>query len=262
MVLICVLSLCGLLSCGLEEFYYIEFIPEDNTNIYDTNAIINLPSSGYEGYTTYFENFIIFYRIYISGGTPVQTSDLKSNSTDRALINQSLNADFNAFYPLTVTTSTSVPTTSNLETTFGNRSYYVLNLENDNINSILGSGSLGQALAIAFPPNPGVEPTLTLNNGVPYTLRRAASGATPAGQSGQSAVLNPRPNRNLLNSSALYNNDNITNFNTDTVAYTVNTPRYTYISMYIAAKGYGGMPPLPIYSQPTFIGIFRLADSG
>jgi hypothetical protein len=32
--------------------------------------------------------------------------------------------------------------------------------------------------------------------------------------------------------------------------------------MYIAAKGSGGMPPLPIFSQPTFIGIFRLADSG
>jgi len=256
MVLICVLSLCGLLSCGLEEFYYIDYIPQGDYN--DTNAVITLPSRGYEGYTTYFDNFIIFYRIYISGVTQVQTGDnLRTNSVDRSNINQSLNADYTFFYSFTDITSTTV-NTSNLETTFGSRGYYVLTLENAEINNVLGSGSLGNRLEIAFPPNPREEPTLTLNNGDPHKLRRAA--AAPAGQS--SVIFSPRPNRNLLNSSALYNNDNITLGNTDTVAYTADTPRYTYVSLYIAARGRGGTPPLPIFSQPTFIGIFRLADSG
>jgi len=254
--LICVLSLCGLLSCGLEEFYYIDYIPQGDYTL--SNAVINLPSRGYEGYTAYFENFIIFYRIYISGGTQVQTGDnLRTNSTDRSAINTALNSHYTYFSSFTDITSTA-PNTSNLETTFGSRGYYVLNLENNNINNVLGSGSLGSRLEIAFPPNPGQEPTLTINNGDPHKLRRAR--AAPAGQS--SVIFSPRPNWNLLNSSVLYNNDNITLGNTDTEAYSVDTPRYTYISMYIAAKGSGGMPPLPIFSQPTFIGIFRLADSG
>jgi hypothetical protein len=253
--LICVLSLCGLLSCGLEsDAYFEDYIPRSDYN--GIRSFIDLPSDNAEN--TVFSNFMIFYRIYISGGTQVQTGEyLRDDSAARSAINPSLNTDYNTLYRLTDITITTV-NTSNLENTFSNQGYYVLNLENADINRVLGSDALRKRLEIAFPPNPGEEPTLTIN-GVSHILQRARGA--PAGQS---VIFNPRPDRNLLNSPALYNNDNITNFNTDTVAYNADTSRYTYVSMYIIAKGMStsDMPPRSVYIQPTFIGIFRLADSG
>jgi len=254
---LCLLSLGGLLSCGLEAFYYIDYIPQSDYR--DTSSTVNLPSSGTEGYSAYFNNFIIFYRIYTSGEF-IETGDyLRENSTVRGTINSTLNSDFNGLYSLTDITSTSV-NTSNLESTFGNRRYSLLTLENANINSVLGSGSLGQRLDIMFSPVAGTRPTLTLNGGAPYYLQRAVSnnGVNPP------IEFNPKPNQELLNHPDLYNTTYINNNESADVA-TSNAAdvRYTYICMYIAARGTSmEMPPRTIYSQPTFIGIFRLANSG
>jgi len=265
--LICILSLGGLLSCGLEEYYYIDYIPRRDYE--STRAILDLPSSSTEGYN-YFDNFIIFYRIYISESNASPGRPLESDSGLRSAISSAFNSDYNGLYSLTDITSTSV-NTSNLENTFSNRNYFLLSLEGAAINNVLGSGSLGRRLYIAFPPNPGDQPTLTVYNpltdGDPtdsaYTQPRYALQRAVANQiSGIS--FEALPDRRFLNHPDLYNTANITSGrNADVAANSAANLLYTYVSMYIAAKGRSTeMPPRIIYSQPTFIGIFLLAPSG
>jgi len=247
----------GLLSCGLEEVYYLDYVSPLYVSYRDTDTSMRLPSSNDEGYS-YFDNFIIFYRIYISGNLVNTGDQLKEQASDRTAINATLNSDYNGLYSLTDILSTTV-NTSNLENTFSNRKYFLLTLENANINSVLGSGSLGGTLDIAFPPNPGVKPTLTINGGTPYYLQRAVEN-----QILNLYDLNPLPNRDFLNHPELYNSANVTSGrNADVAPNSAANVQYTYVSMYIAARGTSlEMPPRPIYSQPTFIGIFRLADWG
>ena len=249
------LSLGGLLSCGLETDYYIDYIPQSVYN--DTNSVIVLPSSGAEGYSTYFDNFIIFYRVYISGENPPTGNNLRTDSNARSAINATLNSDYIALDDFTNLTSTTV-NTSNLENTFSNRRYFLLALENADINTVLGSASLGGTLVIFFDTNNGVQPTLTIN-GVAYTLRRAVENRNL-----NLYDLNPQPDRRFLNHPDLYNAANATNELNADVATTSATAAqyYTFVSMYIAARGRSDeMPPRTIYSQPTFIGIFSLAEA-
>jgi hypothetical protein len=134
----------------------------------------------------------------------------------------------------------------------------LLTLKDANINGVLDSGSLGRSVNIAFPPDE--NPTLTVNR-VPYVLQRAVENEST------SPPLNfrPLPGRDFLNNQELLNIANVTNDANADVATnsTTDTLWYTYVSMYIAARGTSlEMPPRTIYSQPTFIGIFRLAESG
>jgi len=237
------------LSCGLEDIPYIDYIP-DGTMTDNNFASIWLPSNSNEGYSSYFTHFEIYYRIYISGeGLPglINTSEL------RRQVNGSLDSDFQGLYSLTDKTNTSI-IPSNLETTFNNRRYYKLTLEEDNIDNVLNSGSLGKTLDIQFSPLNGKRPVLLLN-GASYTLRRAVSGP--------SLNFNPVPdNRYFLNHPDLYNTANVTNdINADVATNTQTNPdlRYTYASMYIFAVGKDYLST--IYSQPTHIGIFRLAEA-
>ena len=252
-VFIGILSLGGLLSCGLEAYYYIDYIPLSDYRV--SSSAINLPSSSAEGYSTYFNNFVIFYRLYTSG-TDFPSTVLTADS--RSAINATLNSDYNVLYSYTDTASTSV-STANLENTFDARNYFKLTLEGVNINDVLGSQSLGRRLEIFFSTNNGEQPTLRLNGGTPYFLLRATEG--------QSRLFSPEPNRRFLNDPTLRDSakayPNATNINADVVAAGSGETRYTYVSMYIAASGISlEMPPQTIYSQPTFIGIFRLANSG
>jgi len=149
------------------------------------------------------------------------------------------------------TNTSAIPT--NLDTTFSNRRYFKLTLEEANIDSVFGRGSLGQTLEIRFSPINGELPILTLNGGTPYTLRRAISGP--------SLNFNPRPeNRYFLNHNDLNNTANATNdINADVATNTPTNPAFTYVSMYIFAIGKDYLST--IYSQPTHIGIFRLAEA-
>jgi hypothetical protein len=241
------LSLC-LYSCGLEDVLYIDYIPEGSMTD-NTYARIQLPSSSSEGYSNYFSYFRIFYRIYISGeglSGSINTSSLRSQ------VNSYLNSDFNGLSGLTDITSTTV-NTSNLETTFSNRKYFMLALEETNMDSVLGSGSLGKTLEIRFDPRNGERPVLLLN-GVSYTLQRAVSGPN--------ILFRPEPDRYFLNHPDLYDTAKVTNeINADVASNTqANTElKYTYVSMYIFAIGKDFITT--IYSQPTHIGIFRLAQA-
>jgi len=248
------LSFFGLLSCGLEDFPYIDYIP-DSTVTDNTSATIQLPSSSAEGYENppvgYFIRFEIFYRIYISS-EPL--TGLIDTSTIRRQINATLDSDFQGLYNLTDKTSTSA-NPSNLDTTFNTRRFFKLTLEEDNIDNVLGRGSLGRTLDVQFSPINGVRPILTLNN-VSYTLRRAVSGP--------SIIFDPLPdNRYFLNHADLFSTENANNdINADVAVNTQNipeSPRYTYVSMYIFALGRDYLTT--IYSQPTHLGIFRLAEA-
>ena len=251
-------SLFCLLSCGLEAFYYIDYIA--NSDMQDTTrATIRLPSSSDEGYNNYFTHFIIFYRIYISGE---QTDALIASTTTKDLfnrnINTNLNSDYDGLYSITDKTSTDV-STSNLENTFYRRTYFLLTLVNAdgspaNITSVLGSGSLGKTLEIAFSPVSAEAPRLILGTNV-YIPRRAIDGP--------SLNFTPKPDQDFFNHPDLYNTANITpQINPDVATNSGANIRYSYVSMYIAATGKTfELPPRTIYSQPTFIGVFRLAES-
>jgi hypothetical protein len=245
-----------LLSCGLESISYLENIPPGNYKDI-TGVSIRLPSDSAEGYPSYFDNFIIYYRIYISGDNP---SGVIDNDNTRTLINPMLNNDYNHFELYTDLISTTVPPLT--QDTFPNRGYYKLELEGADINRVLGSDSLGSNLEISFSTNTGVNPVLIVN-GRSHTLRRAANGP--------GTIFYPRPNRYFLNHSELYDSSNAINpsqntttINADVYGRTQTSPpsRYTYVSMYITAQGTSlDMPPQTIYSQPIFLGIFRLADA-
>jgi hypothetical protein len=233
------------LSCGLEDDPYLGYIFEfARTDNISANA--RLPSTGDQGYSAYFSHFEIYYRIYISD---LAVSSIIEGSL-LSQINSSLNSDFSGLRYLTDKTSTSA-NPSNLETVFSNRRYFKLTLEGANIDDVLDSSSLGGNLEIRFPGN--AMPVLSLN-GVSYTLQRANSGP--------SINFSPKPNRNFLNYPELYNTANVTNeINADVAAPNTNTPptpRYTYVSMYIFSIGKDYITT--IYSQPTYINIFRLAE--
>jgi len=249
-VIVLIISLSCLLSCGLEEVLYLDFVP-DGTITDVTSARVWLPPDTAEGYSNYFSHFAIFYRIYISGEA---LSGEINTSTLRSQINSSLNSDFSNLYDLTNKTSTSA-NPSALETTFNNRRFFKLTLEEDSIDNVLGKGSLGKTLDIRFSMTNGERPVLMMD-GVTYTLRRAVSGP--------SLEFRPVPeNRYFLNHPDLNNTANVTNeINADAAVPNSNTPltpRYTYVSMYIFAVGKQYITT--IYSQPTHIGIFRLAEA-
>ena len=235
-------------SCGLEAYYYIAPVPKDSITMELSNtATIKLPSSSYEGYSSYFTNFIIFYRVYISDtnqDTKIDTETLMET------INRSLRDDWRAIYPSTDITSTTVNTS--IGTLFSNRKYYTLELEGQDINSRLSNASLGATLAINFPTLNGVRPTMAIN-GTPYTLYRTNNGG----------VLKPEPDRYFLNSPDLYSSANTQDANKNADVADKSgispSPRYTYVSMYIAAQGQDYLTYF--YSMPTWIGVFKLPQS-
>jgi len=259
---VCFFSLFCLLSCGLEAFYYIDYIP--NGDIKDTTyAVIRLPSSSDDGYSNYFTHFIIFYRIYISDvPTEARIASPDTNNVFIDTLNSSLNSDFSSLYSRTNKTTTDV-VTSDLVNAFYNKKYFTLTLEREDINKVLSTGSLGKKLEILFSPVSGERPKLILNETNEYILRRATD--TPEGV--PTVPFNPRPERNLffLNYPELYDTANATTAINADVATNTNLKtefRYTYVSMYIAAAGKSfEVPPRNIYSQPTFVGVFRLAGS-
>jgi len=248
-ILFSLLSLLFLLSCGLDEVLFIDSIP-DGMMTDNTSASIRLPSpSSDNGYSSYFSRFVIYYRIYISGEA---LSGLIDTSSLRSQINSSLNSDYQSLYSLTDKTNASA-NPSNLENTFVNRNYFKLELEEDSIENVLGSGSMGQMLEIRFSPVNGQKPVLIMN-GAAYTLWRAVSGP--------SREFRPEPNRYFLNHYDLYDTSKAINeINADTATNSRTTPelRYTYVSMYIFAIGKDYITT--IYSQPTHLGIFRLPEA-
>jgi hypothetical protein len=249
-IVVCLLALLCLLGCGLETFYYIDYIGSVNY-VDDTRSTVRLPSSGADGYGAdqYFTHFMLFYRIYLTD------SYVPSGRLDaqQSVISSYLASDYNGLYPLTDITSTTV-SSSNLDNNFYNKNYFKLELGDARIDSVLDRGALGSTLEITFFTD---EPPQLTINGSSYPLERASASSTPG-------LLYPQPSdsRYFYNYPELCNVENATSeINADVARHSGTDIRYSFVSMYIAAVGRSfEMPPRTIYSQPAFIGIFRLPD--
>jgi hypothetical protein len=242
-----VLLLLG--TCGIEDYLYLEPVRESNIS-WDLNvrAAILLPYVSSQQFT----NFAIYYRIYISDES-IASSILPD---DMSKINSSLSQDYNTFLPYINADSTSVST--QIGTLFSNRKYFFLNTESLDINDLLSSSSMGQTIVIDFAPINGRPPTIQLAGGTEYVLLRT----TGKGISGSSDFdIKPDNNRTFINTSELNSSANaVSTVNNDVADKAVAGSRYTYVSMYIVSTGHDLISYSPIYSQPAFIGVFRLPD--
>jgi len=226
-------------TCGLEEYYYLPQVPEGNIlTEFNTFATINLPSiSSYY----YAQNYIIFYRIYIS--------DYNASSISESIysnISPSLASDYNVIWPNTDPTSTTAGTPA--KTLFTSRNYFELELYQQDINNILSKN--GGNITISFPTTPGDYPVLSLNNSAGYRLYRAKN------------LLSPEPDKFFRNSTQLSDPSKATtNINADVAGRTGLSQSYAYVSLYIVAMGANPSLFTPIYSKPTHISVFRLPES-
>ncbi|MDR0504065.1 MAG: hypothetical protein LBH16_12190 [Treponema sp.] len=236
-----------LLSCGLEEYYYLPQVPQASiiTRL-NTEATINLPSiSGFY----YASNYSIFYRIYISN-YPTESSDNSQFSS----ISPNLINDYNAIFPSTDPTNTSASTSVN--TNFRNRNYFELCFEDEDIGSLLPSR--GGTLSIRFPTQDGNYPVVSLgsfNNNEEIRICRSSELISP-----QPRLPTGQPDLFFRNTSGLSSNENaVATVNAD-VSGRSGIQGHAYVSMYIVAVGYDNALFTQIYSKPTHIGVFKLPN--
>jgi hypothetical protein len=250
-IAVCLLALFCLLSCGLENFYYIDYIQASDYIDY-TSSFVRLPSSGRDGYSDeqYFTHFVIFYRIYLSNTNP--NGRINDSADAMNSINTTLTSDYNWSIQYTDITSTTA-NVSGLENTFYNRRFFKLELQDEDIDRVLGRNALGSTLEIRFRDISGEVPVLLIG-GASYVLKRASEAP--------GNIFAPRPadSRAFLNHPELYDVSNATiELNADVAPNNRGEILYTYVCMYIFAVGRSyEVPPTTIYSQPTFVGIFRL----
>ncbi|MDR0554960.1 MAG: hypothetical protein LBG76_09225 [Treponema sp.] len=232
-------------SCGIEDYLFL--YPVDKGNIHlelNTRATINLPALNTNEYY-YFTNFTLYYRIYISDRS--LTNEINTYE-DRNGINSALSSDYSVIEPYA---SSENVTVSNVGSLFSNRRYYALQLESANIDRVLGTGSLGRQITLEFDPFPGTRPSLTIEQQTYPLIRSTGNGS-----------FSPVPtNRYFFNAPELNRSENvIATINADVADKTnVSGPRYTYVSLYIVVTG-SDSNYTPIYSRPTFVGIFRLPE--
>jgi hypothetical protein len=223
-------------------------------NIYtdlNTQATIRLPyiDADPSGMHYYFQNFIIYYRIYISD---IEISGQISTDNDLQRINAGLYSDYWYLNPYTTLDNNLSP--SAMGSVFAGRRFYSLEIEDASIDSMLAVSS-GITLILDFAQQSGDSiPTLTINNGLPYRLARHYDPALTMPIPTDRYFINSSDIQNPLNIST----DNRTNL--DVQNKDVSGPKYTYTVMYILLFGRSPQDASPVYSAPTFIGIFRLPD--
>ena len=228
-----------LLSCGIEDYPFINPIPQGNIiQAMNNRAVVRIPSDS-PGST--FTNFAVFYRIYVSD-IPQASTTINSYSA----INPTLASDYNSFRTY-IDSTTQV--NANMDSLFQGKGYKYLGLQDGNINTVLSSSAFGQSLTFDFTSSK--LPTLTLGNST-YVLWRSNGGG----------LFSPRPDRSFINSNELSNPDNINNqINADVVNKTGMPDggmRYTYAAMFIVAVGSTGISDF--YSTPSLIHVFLLPD--
>jgi hypothetical protein len=229
-------SLLTILSCGIEELYYLPQIPESQIvqTMIDA-AEINIPSNLLNNVDHYATGYIIFYKIYISSSNNNSIIDILNN-------NSRILYDYNALLPYTdpanATTITSL-------TTFSSRGYYELELEGVNIrNTVLSKN--GGRFSIQFPLTHGEKPIIVFGN--KYPLYRSNGGGT----------FTPKPDRYFFSSPELNDYTNaVSTINAD-VSGLSGVSDYAYASMYIVAVGQNPSTFQRLYGKPTHINIFRL----
>jgi len=254
---VCLFLGWSLLSCGLDDIPYISPVSELGWShtVSGTAGGINLSLA--EG-SSNFQRFVIFYRIYLStalGGLPDLIGWDDSNA--RTEINPTLASDFNHFLRLADHVDATV-STAGLYMNFVNRGFLKLELEGADIDNVLGRGSLGGTLAIDFLQEPGRRPRLTLN-GRHYYLRRAQHSFRFHDFSPVPVVGGFLP---FFNHPELLSSANRTeDINADVAPQIPTNSEHSYVLMYIFAEGLGyGTPPPTVFSQATYLGVFRLPN--
>jgi hypothetical protein len=233
-------------SCGIEVYHYLRPISTgDITTSLNQEARINLSNSSSS--SSDFTHFAMYYRIYLSysnrTGFSLSANDLRD-------INQTLYYDYNYLGPYTDTTSA---TTVNVASVMANRGYQPLYFELSPYNySSVVLDSPGTA-ELYFPPSGNPNPYLRYSGiGGDLFLIRSNGGGS----------FYPRPaSRRFLNTAELSDPAYINqNANADVVAPSgTGSTRYAYVSIYVATAGINeGAGYVPIFSNPTFVGIFQI----
>jgi len=253
--IIILLLIFSVLSCGLDEEYHLEQVPENRVTWQSLhNASIDLPNL----VPTYARGYVIFYKIYIS---ELLVDSIQLSSHELTLINPTLNSDYNSIFP---STDPTVITNTNVSNLFSTRNYYQLfYFKNPDSESSLPRN--GVTIELFFPTN-RETPTLTIdpNSSNPdiYPLYRSLGSV--------GSFFEALPDRYFINSTsgeeAITNNDNIIttppDFKNRDVARTNSTnPQtslFTYVNMYVVPVGFDDRTFNNIYGKPTHVGIFRL----
>ena len=233
----------SLLHCGIEDYPFINPIPQANiTQTMNNRAVIRVPDD-YEG--SPFSHFAIFYRIYVSDIPQASTTSANSYPT----INPVLSSDYNSFRTyIDSTTHVNV----DMQSLFQGRGYKYLALMGHNINNVLSSDAFGSTITFDF--SSLKMPTMALG-GTTYTLWRSDGFG----------LFSPLPNRNFVNSEELWKSENINStINADVVNKSDINERdrhYTYAAMFIVAVGVNVSTGYSeIYSTPSLIHVFQLPD--
>jgi len=243
-IIILFLSLLVFISCGLEDYPYIDNIPQSNiTQEMNYRAIVRIPSTN----TSAFSRFIIFYRIYVSN-----RSEQSPTPGIFSTMNSVLAQDYNSIAPY-IDSDTLVNT--NMDTLFSGRQYKYLFLENHNIDDVLSDESSYPSIrgaTLIFDFSSSKNPTMTIGSSV-YTLMR----------SNGNGAFNPLPpDRYFVNREDLWKSENINaNTNADVVnmsGITESDLHFTYVAMFIAAAGINPNTWSYIYSTPSLIHVFEL----
>ncbi len=244
---------CGLLiflfvflSCGVEDYIYLDPIPAGNVRTGANNVVeITLPNSLNQ--SSYFRYYSIYYRIYLSKLEIVGTVS-EGNLND---INPVLKAHYDYIKQFTnVTASNTNISPSNIEYTFRSRNYNKIAVAGTNIESLLNTTADGGLLQLDFYDTGSSPDPLLKLNGVPYVLSRSLDSGT----------FNPKPDGNYTfkNSREMRDYTFIQDYNKDVQAYANDTTtEYCYVSIYIVKVGADNNWS-PVYSFPTYIGIFLL----
>jgi hypothetical protein len=245
------LILAGTLSsCGIDEYAYLDPAPVGNIqSSFQDRAVIQLPTVG----AGYFTHFTIFYRIYISD-FQAPPGTIPSNILN--LINPALASDYNYLAPYTNADSAISTATASV---FRNCSYQILfyNAGGSIVSDVLSRSppwnAEGKTVILEFPVDGSRPPDITLD-GTRYALNRSTG----------SGSYHPQPDRYFFNTNQLNSSANANATTNGDVANNTaaGSPRYTYTAMYIVSTGIDESTYTPIYSIPTFIGIFRLPDRG
>jgi hypothetical protein len=229
-------------SCGIEAYHYLDPVPSGNiTSSMNDRATIILPGSMPSDFT----HFALYYRIYISYSNRTGFSLSQNDLRD---INPTLASDYAS---LNSYTNTSTTTTVNIASVMSNRGYNPLYLEVGSSYSsthLTGGGTVRLDFSVASDPY-----LVDTSGSIRYLIRSDGGGA-----------FTPRPaDRRFVNRSELHNPANINpNTNADVVAPSGSGgTSHAYAAIYIASAGINEQAGYtPLFSIPSFVGIFLLPD--
>ncbi|WP_461254980.1 hypothetical protein [Treponema sp. R80B11-R83G3] len=226
-----------LLTCGIDEYYYIPQVPEEViTSEKNTKAVINIPPNLLNDVSHYATGYVIFYKIY--------TSNDDNDSIEILKRFPRISSDYTGLSSYTDrTNATSIPSS----TTFSGRGYY--ELDGINIGTVLSIN--GGSFSINFDPIPGVEPYIEYRGNKLILLRSNGEGK-----------FNPEPeDRYFFSTDDLkdYEKSSQRNptINAD-VSGESGIPQNAFVSMYIVAVGRHPRNFTRLYGKPTHISIFKL----